>query len=141
MNIQAAILCEFAQVRGGLLFVSSGGISRVGRPVNEPRPLPLYLAVILEVGFDELDRVHELRVTVNRDGGQERIGEVAAALQPPPGAAEVLHPGEPAVVPVVIPLQPIVIETNGQYDVRVSADGGVAEIRTIYFDPAPGAAE
>ena len=97
--------------------------------------MPLYLAVVLEVGYSELESVHELRVTVTRDGGAEIIGQVAAAFQPPPEAPAILHPGEPAIVPVVIPLQPITIAKNGQYDVRLSADGGAAEIRTVYFEP------
>lgn len=134
MNIQAAILCQFAQVHGGFLFISSGAISRIGRPVDEERPMPLYLAVVLEVGYSELERVHELRVTVTRDGGAEIIGQVAAAFQPSPEASATLHPGEPAILPVVIPLQPIIIAKNGQYDVRLSADGGAAEFRTVYFE-------
>lgn len=137
MNIQAAILCEFAQVHGGFLFISSGAISRIGRPVNEPRPLPLYLAVVLEVANAELEYVHELRVTVTKDGGAETIGQVAAAYQAPPSIAGRLHPGEPVIIPVAIPLMAITIRTNGQYDVRLSADGGTAEIRTVYFDPMP----
>lgn len=118
-----------------MLFVSSGGISRLYWP-NQPSPLMIWLAAILEIGEDEAEDVHELRVTVVNDGG-ESVGMVTAAMQGPPGARTFLHPGEPAVVPVAIPLGPIVLPGHGMYDVRVVADNGVAEIRTLYIGEPP----
>ncbi len=137
MRIQAAILCDHAQVREGLLFVSAGGISRLYRPPDQPAgPLGLVLAVILEIDSDQVETVHEVRVTITREGGEE-IGTLPAALQGPPGAAANLNPGEPAVVPIVLPISGMIIPAFGMYDVRVSADGGVPEILTVYVQPGP----
>jgi hypothetical protein len=135
VEIQAAILCDFAQVREGMLFVSSGGISRLYRP-DQPMPLGIWLAVVLEVTADEMFAVHELRVTVSGEDGAT-VGSVTAGMQAPAGMQVQLNPGEPAVIPVVIPLMPIVVPGHGMYDIRIVADNGVAEIRTLYVGDPP----
>ena len=46
MDIRVATLCDFAQVREGLLFVSSAGITRVYRE-SFPAPIGVMLALVL----------------------------------------------------------------------------------------------
>jgi hypothetical protein len=126
-------------VREGVLYVSSGGINRLFRPEGQPSPLGIFLGVILEAEQDEAALVHEVRVTVTREGGEEEIGRLTAALQghQNPTAAVGILPGEPIIVPIAIPLTGVMISGLGMYDIRVSVDGGVPEIRTVYAVAPP----
>ena len=49
MEIRVATICDFAQVRDGLLSVISAGITRVWRS-QYPAPLGVMLALVFEVG-------------------------------------------------------------------------------------------
>jgi hypothetical protein len=137
VKVQAAVLCDFAEVREGLLSLLGGGVARVRRPAGlGPTPLPLYVGAIFEIEPDEIMKVHEIRVTVTKDGGGE-LGKVTAALQGAQNAKATLKPGEPALAAVAIPLLGIGIKNSGMYDVRISCDGGVPEIRTVYVSSSP----
>ena len=72
-RLTAAMLCDFAQVRENLLFVSSAGISRLYHPSAPVRP-NLFVAGIVEVGPAEFDRTHELRVRVRSPGPTVGLG-------------------------------------------------------------------
>lgn len=135
MEIQAAILCDFAQVREGVLFVASGGVSRLIRRPGEPSSIAICLAAIIELLPNEIPLVHEITVTVTRDSGGQTVGVATAAFQYPPQMR--LEPGEAAVVPIAISLAPVTITDLGMYDVRISVDGGVPAIRTLYVVPPP----
>ena len=83
MRFAVATLCDFAQVREGLLFVSGGGITRANRSAF-PADLGLMLALSVEVSEAELSEPLEIRVRVeNEDGEQiaQVVGVFKAALQ------------------------------------------------------------
>ena len=72
MDVTTAMLADFAQVREGLLFVSSGGITRCYRE-QLPAPLGVHLAIVLELDRLEAERPHEVRVVVvDEDGRRAR---------------------------------------------------------------------
>ena len=135
MQLQAAILCDFAQVREGMLFVSSGGVTRLFCP-RLPWPLPIHLALVLEAGPDEIDMVHEVRVTVTSEGGANQMGQVTLGFQP----LRPLHlnPGEGLPIPLVLPLGAIAVTALGPCDVRVTVDGAAPQILTLYATEPPG---
>ena len=62
-HVRSAMLCDFAQVREGLLFVSSGGITRVAAPALGA-PVSISVAGELEA-FDGAFE-HEERAVVRR---------------------------------------------------------------------------
>jgi hypothetical protein len=134
VELQVATLCDFAEVREGLLFVSSGGVARIYCP-QLPQPLGVFLALVLEVGPDEIQNVHEIRVTVTKDGGGTQLGQLVVGFQlvPPPH----LHPGEAMVVSQAFGLSPIGIDSLGQHDVRVTVDGATPRILSFYAELPP----
>src|ERR1700683_4960786 len=95
MEIPTAILGDFAQVREGLLFVSSGGVTRVYHQPDWPlpRPLGLHLGLAVEVGPDEIDKVHEVRVRVVQQSTAMETAAVVAAMQPLSGLPAQLEAG------------------------------------------------
>lgn len=66
-KLGAFLLCDFAQVREGLLFVASGGITQV-----RSRTLPLCAAVVVALAPDDLGQPMELRLVLKRVETAER---------------------------------------------------------------------
>ena len=55
MQIRAAVLCDFARVRSGLLTIVGAGISRIDTSVF-PAALPVFLAIVIDPSPDEIAR-------------------------------------------------------------------------------------
>ena len=90
MEIRVATICDFAQVREGLLSVISAGVTRLWRS-QYPAPLGVMVALIFELVPGSASIPREVRFRVeNADGA--RLAEAVGAIQvdPSPG----LDPGE-----------------------------------------------
>ena len=96
MEIAAALLCDAATVREGLLHVLGGAITRVWSP-GLPAPLGVALAAVIELAQEETAVPHELQVEVFDPDGT-LIGMVMGGFQTAPN--ERLEPGEHVLVPV-----------------------------------------
>lgn len=129
--ITSVLLCDYAQVRQGLLFVLSGGITRVYRP-RLPATLGVKAAVLVEIGFAEVARGHQLVVAVKHVGTAQEMGRMTSGFRAASGA---LEPGESLYVPIVVDLAAVPIREYGAHDVQVSVDGAVPAQLTIYVSP------
>ncbi len=114
------MLCDYATVREGLLHVLGGGINRLWRE-EYPAPLGVTLALLFEVHPTEMNTDHTLGVIMINEDGQE-IGNVTAdfaiASDPDKG-----RPGENLILPLVVPLQQVVLPNHGAYSVEILIDG------------------
>lgn len=131
MRISSALLCGYAEIREGLLFIMSGGIARLNA-LGLPCPFIVFLAAMMEIQPDEFDIVHEVRVSVVNAGDAREVGSATGAIKPPVPLG--IHPGEPMVTPLVVPLSPIILHSLGPHDVRISVDGEPAGHLTCYVD-------
>jgi hypothetical protein len=129
VHVNAAILCDFASVREGLLNVVGGGITRLWRP-QLPAPMNLSVALMLELHYLELGKDHELAVVVVSEDGEQVI-EVKGAFNPN-GDLDV---GENLLVPMALDLRAANLATYGSYNVEVSVDG--THHRTLPFQVRP----
>jgi hypothetical protein len=122
MEITTAMLADFAQVREGLLFVSSGGITRCYRE-ELPAPLGVFLAVVLELDRVEAERTHDVEVIiVDEDGGQ--LAQIAGQIQL--GEPQLLL-NESLNLPITFDLRNIPVERYGNVEARLYVGG---ELRT-----------
>ena len=115
MDIRVATLCDFAQVREGLLFVSSAGITRVYRE-SFPAPIGVMLALVLEMSPVEAANANKIKVRVEDADGQklaEMVGEVQVKL----GSGH--DPGELVNVPFVADFRAMKLPTPGRYQVAI----------------------
>lgn len=115
MEIRVATLCDFAQVREGLLTVASGGITRVWRS-QFPAKLGIMLALIIETTAAEAIEPREIRIRVeNEDGG--RLAEAAGGfqLQTVPDH----DPGEMLSLPLVLDFREVELPAAGRYQIVV----------------------
>lgn len=122
MEITTALLADFAQVREGLLFVASGGVTRCYRD-DMPAPLGVFLAVVLALDKLEAERPHDVEViVVDEDGGQ--LAQIAGQIQL--GEPQLLI-NESLNLPITFDLRNIPVERYGNVECRLYVAG---ELRT-----------
>jgi hypothetical protein len=127
-DISSMLLCVYAEARDGVLFVGSGGVTRVVPPTL-PAPLGLTLALVVELGHDEIDSAHELLVTVKDAATADQL--MRATFEVPVGYAD-LEPGESLYVPLTVQLCDAVLASYGAHDVHAGVDGGAGRQLTFY---------
>jgi hypothetical protein len=119
VKVTTGILCDFASVREGLLFVVGGGITRVRR-AQYPAPFGCSVALLVEVHQMELARPHELELRVVGPDG-ENVANIKGGFQAS-GPTD-LDIGESLPIPVVIDLRGAELPKPGRYSVETSIDG------------------
>lgn len=137
-RLTTALLCDFAQVREGLLFVSSGGITRLFRPPAFPVPMMVQLALVVEVQPDEMQLAHEIKVNVVHLERAESVADITLGFQLPAELPVGVQPGESLQLPHVLPLQAVGLPAYGAYDVRVVVDSELPALLTFYVLEPPG---
>ena len=124
MKLNTALLCDFAQVRQNLLFISSGGISRIQR-AEYPAPLRVHLALMIEVHPIEADHPHEVEVFLQSQDGH-RLASLKAGFQldppPPEGGVPDEYLTMNITLPLVVPMTGIKIPEPGRYAVEILID-------------------
>ncbi|HEY7439214.1 MAG TPA: hypothetical protein VIC35_07440 [Acidimicrobiia bacterium] len=132
MEVTTAMLADFAQVREGLLFVASGGVTRCYREAL-PAPLGVYFAMVLELERLEAEAAREVRVVVVDEDGQE-LAEIAGEIQL--GAPELMI-GENLNVPITFDLRNVPIERYGSIEVRLYVDTELRRTLPIWLLQTP----
>jgi hypothetical protein len=123
-RLTSLILCDFAQVREGLLFVQSGGLTRLLAPAF-PAKFPCRLACLVELPAGETSQAHAMAIKVKAVETASVLATVNVALHEAVKTAG-LAPGESRIVPVVVPLDSVVFPAPGQYDLQVDVDEQLA---------------
>ncbi|MGN6331505.1 MAG: DUF6941 family protein [Motilibacteraceae bacterium] len=128
------ILCDFAQVAEGKLFVSGGGWNQKG-----PDPAPAGIGMLLYVPWDRANQRISFLLQLRTGDGQvvQLPGPVAMQEVAIGGEFEVGRPvgllrGEELVVPLAIALPPLPL-TPGRYEWRLSIDGVVLDDARLPF--------
>jgi hypothetical protein len=118
MRLTTGLLCDYAQVRQGLLHVVAGGVNRLVRPTF-PAPMGVTLALVLELDSFERRADHEVTIRiVDADGrevaqgGGRILGRELAADAP-----------SRTQIPHVFDLRGVRIPSAGDYEVKVYVDG------------------
>jgi hypothetical protein len=133
LDLSTAVLCDFAQVRDRLLFVSSGAVSRLYRQ-ELPSPLGLMVGLVIEVPLEDAGMDHQLRAEVIN-----RHGTVLATLENTFRVSDVgLFPHEVQQVPLVLSITGVRARTWGTHQVRLYLDGDLVRALTLYVVPAAG---
>ena len=134
MEISAAFLCDFAEVREGLLMALGGGITRLWR-ASYPTSIDATLALLVDVPPSELNVQHNINVAIQ--GPDAPVGEANVQFQA--GAGLELEAGEQVVAPIAIDLRPVSLPGPGSYSVNVSVDGEF--VRAVAFVAQPPGAQ
>jgi hypothetical protein len=134
VRITTALLCDFAQVRDGLLFVSSGAVTRLYRH-DLPAPLGIMVAVVIDVPLEQAGEAHTLRAAVVNRHNNELAGLTNTFRVGNDG----LFPHEVQQVPLVLSLSGVTARSWGTHQVRLWLDDEPEKGLTFYVVPSPTA--
>ena len=119
-RLNSLILCDFAQVREGLLFIQSGGLTRLVAPTF-PAKFACRVACLVYLPPDEADVAHEMVIKVKSAATASSVATVKVELHGTPVPTG-LQPGEGRQIPIVVPLDSVVFPTPGEYDLQAEVD-------------------
>ncbi|NND73955.1 MAG: hypothetical protein HKN44_03015 [Ilumatobacter sp.] len=119
-QLKSLILCDFAQVREGLLFVQSGGLTRLVAP-SFPAKFTCHVAALVWLPPHEAGTAHQMVMKVKSATTALLIATINVAMHetPPPVG---LQPGEGRLVPIVVPLTAVTFPEPAEYDLQVEVD-------------------
>jgi Family of unknown function (DUF6941) len=138
VRLTTALLCDFAQVREGLLFVSSGGINRLWRP-KAPARMGVMLALVVQLeGMDELASSHRVEGSVLDAATDERVGGFQAGMRAREELVERNLLGEPVLLPVPVDLRGVSLPRFGSYRLSITIDGEPHTELPFQVAPKPG---
>lgn len=133
-RLATLLLSDFAQVRDRLLFVSSGGISRVVHSTFPAHPR-IYLAMVVHLPANTLGQPHRVVIKLKYPDHVAVIAQIEVKINLDQIAGA--HPGEGVNVPQALDLAPIVFPHRGQVDVQVAIDDVPAGDLTFWLLQQP----
>ena len=133
------MLCDFAEVSGGKLFITGAGISLLASssPV-EPYPVNISLAILVSIPWTETDAQHTMTIELISEatGGQERVmlsDQLPEGHDPADrgmlvfvfsaGRLPTMIPGDESTMPLSVPLFGLPLPHLGPYFFSVRIDG------------------
>jgi hypothetical protein len=133
------ILADSAQAVNGKLYLLGGGWTITG-----PGPSPSAIAILVEIPWNEANRVFNFKVSLVTGDDQPVIVPTPVGDRPveiggqfesgrPPG----LKPGTPLMIPLVVNLAPLPLQPDGLYVWRLEIDGNSEEDWQLSFRTRP----
>lgn len=120
MQLRAAHLCDYAEVREGLLTIVSAGITRLW-PTELPGPMAIFIALQIELDAAERTLPHEIRVVVTSPSGVE-VAQINGGLQIQPNANVQYDADEGALVSIPLDLRRAGVAEFGWHSIAISVD-------------------
>jgi hypothetical protein len=132
------LICDYAQVHAGKLYVVGAGANLVGTlSTAPPYPIGLAAALMITIPWNAHNHLHRLKVSlVSEDGqtvefatpqpGQDVPEEDRGSLilQFNAGRSPLLQPGDSSLMPLAIPLN-VPVPVLGGYTLNVDIDGSI----------------
>lgn len=119
MDIEYALIADYAEIVAGKLYVMGGGWDSTTAP-EVPAGIRMAVAVGVRLGWEEANTAIPVEMTVHDDDAQELV-RVNGAVQV--GRPADQTPGSTQLAQIAINLQ-LSLPTFGGYRVRVVAGGG-----------------
>ncbi|MYG94931.1 MAG: hypothetical protein F4138_08165 [Acidimicrobiia bacterium] len=116
MRFQVTTLCDFANVREGMLSLLSAGVTRLWR-MQFPAEMHTVLALVIELDSSEATIPKEMRVRIE-DGDGQLLMEQSAVFQIGEVPAN-NDPGEPLILPMIMNLRDFKIPRPGRYQIVI----------------------
>ena len=133
MRIDAALLCDAATVREGLLHVLGAGVTRLYRS-KLPAPLNVMFAVLIDVAPGEADTPHEVELRFTGPQNQ-MLGIVKGAFKA--ARSDRCERDEHQLLPVVLDLRNAGATAYGGHLAKLRLDGGVDERQVEFWVQHP----
>ena len=132
LDLTTVSLCDYANVREGLLNVVSGGITRVAVHAGFPAQIEAHLAMSVYVHPHLVGRAHNGRVILRFPDTAEEIARVDFEFN----VDAERQPGEGLNIPFALPLRGVTFPHAGQVDVSVSLNDAPAGMLSFWVNDA-----
>lgn len=129
LELTVLSLCDYANVREGLLNIVSGGITRVTVRNGFPSPVDAHLAMSVYVQPHVVGVPHTSRVVLRYPDTVDEIARIDFEFN----AHADRNPGEGLSLPFAVPLRGVVFPRAGQVDVSVSLDDAPAGMLSFWI--------
>lgn len=130
LELTVLSLCDYANVREGLLNVVSGGITRIMVHNGFPATVDAHLAMSVYVQPHVVGVQHEGRIILRYPDTATEIARIDFEFN----ADAERNPGEGLILPFAIPLRGVAFPSAGQVDVSVSLDGSPAGLLSFWLN-------
>lgn len=128
-HLTTILLCDFANVREGLLNVVSGGITRIICGDGFPAQLPAFLAMSVYVEAHRIKDRHDGRVILRHTDTLEEIARMDFEF----GGSADLQPGEGMNMHLTFPLHGIAVKRAGQVDISVTINDQPSGLLSVWL--------
>ena len=128
MEIRVATICDFAQVREGLLSVLSAGITRVWHN-QYPASLGVMLALIIEINPSRA-LTNEVRFRIEDEDGK-RLAEASGMVHISPSPDH--DKGEMLTAPLVVDFREVSLPVAGRYQIVIEPMNEEIDPTTLAF--------
>lgn len=130
LELTVLSLCDYANVREGLLNIVSGGVTRVTVHSGFPAAVDAFLAMSVYVQPHVVGVAHNGRVMLRNPETTAEIARIDFEFN----VDAERNPGEGLNLPFALPLRGIAFPGPGQVDVSVSLDGSPAGLLSFWLD-------
>ncbi len=147
------LLCDFAEVSGGKLFITGAGISLVASTsLQPPYPVNVCLAILVQIPWNETDTEHLMTIElVSEASGSQRRVMLSDQLPEQADPADrgmiavvfnavrlpTMVDGDESVMPISIPLFGLPLPEYGPYFFSVRIDGREMDRASYRLVPLP----
>ena len=118
IDLTTLLLCDYANIREGMINIVSGGITRIGSSIGFPTAIDAHLAMSVYVHPLRVSETHTGRMVLRFPDTVEEIARIEFEFH---GDAD-LHPGEGLNFHFALPLQGISVPRAGQIDISVTVN-------------------
>ncbi|MFM8600917.1 MAG: DUF6941 family protein, partial [Actinomycetota bacterium] len=129
LELTVLSLCDYANVREGLLNITSGGITRIAVHQGFPAEIEAHLAMSVYVQPHRVGEAHHGRVMLRYPDTAAEIARIDFEFNVDADR----NPGEGLNIPFALPLRSAVFPHAGQVDVSVSLDGAPAGLLSFWL--------
>jgi hypothetical protein len=139
VRLRAAVLCDYAEVREGLLTIVSAGVTRLWRS-DLPGPMAVFIALVFELDPSERSLPHEVGVVITAPSGAQ-VAQVRGGLQIPRGADTQFDSDEAAIVSLPLDLRLAGVAEFGWHSIEISGDDqllGTLRVKVARPPQTPG---
>jgi hypothetical protein len=136
LDLTTLLLCDYANIREGMLNIVSGGITRIATSTGFPSHIDAHLAMSVYVHPHRINDTHNGRIIFRYPDTVEEIARIEFQFH---GDAQ-LNPGEGLNFHFALPLQSITAMKPGQIDVSVTVDESPLGLISFWMSDASGEA-
>lgn len=130
LELTVLSLCDYANVREGLLNVVSGGITRITVHGGFPAQIDAHLAMSVYVQPHRVGSAHHGRVILRYPDTATEIARVDVEFNVDADR----NPGEGLNIPIALPLRAVAFPHEGQVDVSVSLNEAPAGLLSFWLN-------